>query len=209
MKHPVYEIAQENGGYITAAQTARLIRTVLTRNFWKQKFSVRSEEYAGGSSINVRWTDGPRAEDVEKVVSVFKCAGFDGSIDYAYSKRFWLYPDGNASLGVSEGTTDCGGYVEGYKRAQPREDAIECSGADYIFCRRELSPETRAQALGAYPKKFHDDVAAAIEAGKIWVNNQYDGYFEADAEAISIQTPFGVWATEALERFARTLSPVA
>ncbi|BAP87822.1 uncharacterized protein E1O_06910 [Burkholderiales bacterium GJ-E10] len=71
--------------YFSTAETAAIIRKSLKEAFAGIKFSVRSSVYSGGSSISVRWTDGPSEEQVRGVVGHL-CGGyFDGSIDYAGS----------------------------------------------------------------------------------------------------------------------------
>ena len=45
------------------------------------RFSVRSHTCAGGASIDVRWTEGPRADQVDAVAGRFKGADFDGMTD--------------------------------------------------------------------------------------------------------------------------------
>ena len=44
---------------VSLTDTAKLIRATLKAKFPGIKFSVRSSRYAGGSSIDVRWNDGP------------------------------------------------------------------------------------------------------------------------------------------------------
>ncbi|WP_213781620.1 LPD29 domain-containing protein [Caballeronia sp. dw_276] len=68
--------------YFTCADTAKLIRQSLKEAFPGVKFSVRSSTYSGGASIDVSWTDGPNAAQVESITKGFKAAYFDGSIDY-------------------------------------------------------------------------------------------------------------------------------
>jgi len=67
--------------YISTTETAKIIRQELAKAFPGIKFSVRSESYSGGSSINVGWADGPTPKMVEKVAHQFKAASFDSMID--------------------------------------------------------------------------------------------------------------------------------
>src|SRR3954468_22279025 len=75
--------------FISVAETAKLIRAALKKAFPTVKFAVRSKKYAGGASINVSWTDGPTAKQVEAITGQFQSAGFDGSIDFGYSVSHW------------------------------------------------------------------------------------------------------------------------
>lgn len=100
--------------YLTCAETAKLVRAALRRAFPGVRFSVRSDTYAGGASIDVAWTDGPTPAAVERVARRFEGASFDGQIDLkSYHESLLAGPDG---------TVEQVAY-----------------GADFIFCQRELS----------------------------------------------------------------------
>lgn len=71
--------------YFSCAETAKLVRQSLKEAFPGVKFSVRSSTYSGGASIDVSWTDGPNAVQVESITKGYKAAYFDGSIDYQRS----------------------------------------------------------------------------------------------------------------------------
>lgn len=72
-------------GYVLGAKNLRI---ELKRVFPEVKFSVRSESYSGGCSINVGWTDGPLTEDVEKISGKYQEGSFDGMTDcYNYDRE--------------------------------------------------------------------------------------------------------------------------
>lgn len=71
--------------YVDAAETAALVRQALKEAFPRTRFSVRSRRFAGGSSVDVAWTDGPAVAQVEAVVDRFEGRRFDGATDYAYT----------------------------------------------------------------------------------------------------------------------------
>ena len=68
--------------YLTCADTAKLVRAALKETFPGVKFSVRSSVYAGGASIDIKYTDGPTCEQVKGVVAMFEGSYFDGMTDY-------------------------------------------------------------------------------------------------------------------------------
>ena len=68
--------------YISQTETNKLIRKVLRESFPGVKFSVRTR----GGSTNINWTDGPNANQVERLVSAFEGSYFDGMIDYQGSR---------------------------------------------------------------------------------------------------------------------------
>jgi hypothetical protein len=67
--------------YESAAETAKKIRKELKVNFPGIKFSVRSQTYSGGSSVNVHWEDAPITEQVEAIINKFKSGSFNGMED--------------------------------------------------------------------------------------------------------------------------------
>lgn len=71
-----------NTKYLSCAETAKLVRAALKEAFPGVKFSVKSSTYAGGASINVAYTDGPSASQVEGITSAFQGSYFNGMTDY-------------------------------------------------------------------------------------------------------------------------------
>jgi len=65
--------------YISCKDTAVLIRAALKENFPGVKFGVTMRP--SGSSIYVKWVDGPATKAVESVVKNYEGASFDGMID--------------------------------------------------------------------------------------------------------------------------------
>ncbi|PZV02940.1 MAG: hypothetical protein DCF32_14410 [Leptolyngbya sp.] len=59
-----------------AAQRAKKIREQLKATFPGVKFSVRTHNYSGGDSVNVKWEDGPRIDDVKKITSQFESISY-------------------------------------------------------------------------------------------------------------------------------------
>ncbi len=136
--------------YLSCAETAKLIRAALKKAFPGIKFSVKSKTYSGGASITVGWTDGPRTDDVNKVIKPFEGGGFDGMIDMAYNKDSWLLPDGTAAFASSKGTIESAGSMPGYDNAAPVPGARKVSfGADYVFTNKTYSLPTYTAAVAA------------------------------------------------------------
>lgn len=68
--------------YLTTAETAKLIRSHLKQYYPEVKFSVRSDNYAGGSSIRVTYdSDVIGSFALKQELAIFEGATFDGSID--------------------------------------------------------------------------------------------------------------------------------
>lgn len=76
-----YPYLTELGKYPGVAQVAKNVRAILKHKFPGVKFSVRSSNYSGGDSIDVRWTDGPTSKDVDAAVRMFQGGSFDGMTD--------------------------------------------------------------------------------------------------------------------------------
>ena len=126
--------------YLTVVETAKLVRLELAKHFPKQKFSVGSESYSGGASIDIFWTDGVRAKEVEPIAKRFKGADFDGMIDMAIHNKSWLLPDGSAELASSPGTEGSLGTIPRFVSKAPHPNAeLVRFGADHVFCNRSIS----------------------------------------------------------------------
>lgn len=117
--------------YISTADTAKLIRQALKEAFPGVKFSVRSDTYSGGSSIRVRWTDGPNDAQVSDIAQTF-CGGyFDGSIDYKGSIYHMI--DGE----------------------------LVHFGADFVFTNRDYSDTAIQRGINRMMAKFFGNFASA------------------------------------------------
>lgn len=80
---------------LDAKDAAKMIRRDLKATFPGAKFSVRIDRFAGGSSIHVSYTDGPRKRDVEEIALKYGSNGFDGTDDSSYqNEAIVLTPEG-------------------------------------------------------------------------------------------------------------------
>jgi hypothetical protein len=78
-----------------SAQAAKELKKQLTTRFPGIKFSVTSDTYSGGSSVNVGWAFGPSNSQVEELSSARQYGYFDGMTD--------MYEVTGAGIEVSEG----------------------------------------------------------------------------------------------------------
>lgn len=71
-----------------AKESAREIRKVLKANWPDTKFSVRSKQFAGGSSVDLHWTDGPTEREVSAATAHLK--GYDNGYynEYIGTSRY-------------------------------------------------------------------------------------------------------------------------
>lgn len=157
-KNSIAEIYQKarNGEWIDNQDLTYLVRQALKKNFPGVRFSVRNQNY---SSINVGWTDGPTLKQVQAVIGGFETKSFDGMIDLAYSKAFWLYSDGSCSHAHTEVTVgSCGVVAESIGSAQ-RPDGVPVTNVAscYIFENRELSPGLLNEVLDGLRQKWGAD----------------------------------------------------
>lgn len=71
-----------------AALAARMVRKELKEKFKGVKFSVTSENYSMGSSLDVSWFDGPTQKEVERIVRKYEMGSFNGMEDiYEYDNK--------------------------------------------------------------------------------------------------------------------------
>lgn len=64
-------------GTTTAALTAKAIRKELKQLFPNIKFSVTSESYSMGNSVNIRYIDGVPTKQIEEIVSKYEYGQFN------------------------------------------------------------------------------------------------------------------------------------
>jgi hypothetical protein len=140
MNKTAYEKATA-GEWVDSADLAKLIRSSLKKSFAGVQFRVRT----AAGSIHISWVDGPPTKEVRWVASDYETAGFDGSIDLAYSYSLWLYPDGTASVAHCAGTSGSQGFVPEIIGSAQRPDGVLCTNvhSTYVFEHRELSVEAR------------------------------------------------------------------
>lgn len=127
--------------YITAAQTAKLIRKLLKEKFPATKFYVRTRHQ---TSIAVDWVDGPTDAEVAPLVRAYQGGGFDGMVDLAYSVYHWMMPDGTIEIARVTHPHDS------ENNPKPHPDAEEVSfGAKYIFTDRHFSRQLTEAVFAA------------------------------------------------------------
>lgn len=114
------------GKYIDCVEVAKIVRKKLAEKFPGCNFSVKTDRYSGGSSIRVRWTDGPTTDEVNALVRVYHGSDFDPMTDL---KSYHSSTD-----------PDTGEQVR--------------YGNDHIFCDREYSKEAMTYFWALVCDKF-------------------------------------------------------
>lgn len=136
----VNELSTPERQFLTCADTAKLLRARLKREWPAVKFSVRSKTYSGGASIDVNWTDGPTDQQVDAITSTYSGARFDGMIDMASYVQHWLEEDGTVTLAHDGGTEGSrGSRPERFGSRRSAGAVLVHLGADYVFTYRALS----------------------------------------------------------------------
>jgi hypothetical protein len=133
--------------YLSCAETAKLVKTALKKNFPGMKFSVRSSVYSGGASIDVSWVLGPTTKEVDEIAGQYESADFDGSIDMETHYDHWLLPDGSAIIKSGPGTQGSMGYIPAVENPMP-EGAVPVSfGAHYVQCQRRYAAKWEGEPI--------------------------------------------------------------
>lgn len=78
-----------DGKLSEAARAAKNLKIELTNAFPGVKFSVKSEYYSMGNSVDVKWTDGPTSDEVREISRKYSGGTFDGMTD--------MYEDDNSA----------------------------------------------------------------------------------------------------------------
>lgn len=128
--------------YIDTVEIAKMIRKELKEKVPGIKFSVRSDKYSGGSSIDVSWPDGPTEKEIEKIVGKYNGSGFDGMIDLKYNNNHWQLPNREIVLAGTQGTEGSMGSMPSWETEKPHPDAKPVRlSVDYIFCNRKVNTD--------------------------------------------------------------------
>lgn len=169
--------------YLDTADVAKIIRKELKATWPETKFSVRISRYAGGSSVRVGWTDGPKQREVETLVGRWQGKDFDG---------------------MTDSTT--------YRGAFEHEGELVHTTC-WVSCSRDHSPLANAQAVNAICKYYGADpglVRLDPERGHVvsdgfgflqkhgeylstlmWQWFEQTGRFRPDEEATTLSTESG------------------
>jgi hypothetical protein len=122
--------------YISAKDTAKLIRAQLKQKFPGIQFFVRLDRV----SVIICWQDGPTTKDVDRVVQPYGGKGFDSMNDLSYYYNAWLMPDGSVAAVETTGTQNSRGMYAPYSPENVPPEAEKVSfDTDYIFTRRAYS----------------------------------------------------------------------
>lgn len=80
------EKEKNNPTLSTHANAAKAIRTELKKLFPDIKFSVRSDSFSMGNSVDVSWTDGPTTDQINDVIKKYQYGSFNSMEDiYEYT----------------------------------------------------------------------------------------------------------------------------
>ena len=126
-----------------AALTAKMIKTRLIALYPRVKFSVTSDTFSGGDSVDIRWIDGPISDDVNNITKQYQCGNFDGMTDsYNYSRI-------DSALGC-----DGAKYVHCHRRTSPEYHAQIVAKADENYGKLDPSDFGYHSKLADIEKKF-------------------------------------------------------
>lgn len=132
--------------YVSALETAKLVRARLKAGFPGVRFAVRASTYPGGAALDVAWTKGPGTQAVEAVAGRFAGARLDHGLELKVRVLHWLLPDGTATVASNEGTHASQGVIPPERAWMPHPDArLVHFAPDHVFCtRRDAEPAGRA-----------------------------------------------------------------
>lgn len=64
-----------------AAKCANEIKQLLKKHYPTVKFSVKSDNFAGGNSVDVSWNLGPTSDEIDSLIRKYQYGHFNGMID--------------------------------------------------------------------------------------------------------------------------------
>lgn len=87
------EKERNKGKSSSHAATAAAIRTELKALFPSVKFSVTSDSFSMGNSVNASWTDGPTTKEIDNIIGKYQYGHFNGMEDiYEYTNSRTVIP---------------------------------------------------------------------------------------------------------------------
>lgn len=135
-KYP-YLTPIKDSGKADRVMGAKNIRIELKRAFPDVKFSVKSDSYSGGNSIDIYWTDGPATEQVTKITNKYEQGSFDGMTDcYNYEENLFSDVFGGSKYVMEQRRCSDEAYNKtaielGYKEAIFNPKTGQFDGVDY------------------------------------------------------------------------------
>lgn len=147
---------------------AKNIRIELKRAFPGVKFSVRSDRFSGGDSIDVNWIDGPTTAQVRLIIDKYKAGTFDGMTDcYNYEPCSWTAAFGDAKyVSANRSMSEAGA-----------ESAIRTVFAKYAGNLKDIARPTGAD----------------VKAGRVWAI-RVPGLNDGLCELINVEWSRRTWA---------------
>ena len=128
-----------------AALTAKKIKERLTALYPRVRFSVTSDTFSMGNSVDIRWTDGPSSDAVNAITKQYQYGSFDGMTDsYNYSGT-------DPALGC-----DGAKYVQCHRRTSPEYHAQIVGKAEEHYGRLDPSDIGYRSKLAEIEKMFFD-----------------------------------------------------
>lgn len=127
----------------TAALCASAIKVELKTGFSGIKFSVTSDNFSGGNSVHVSWSDGPTTDEVRSIIGKYQYGRFDGMTDmYEYDNKVENLPQAKYVQARREVSDEVNKIVFDYLREYFSEDINdnEINRVKYQIINRQSIP---------------------------------------------------------------------
>lgn len=165
------EEAKKNKTISTAANAAKAIREELKANFKNVKFSVTSDNFAGGNSVNISWTDSVTVKQVEEFTSKYQYGHFNGMEDiYEYSNDRADIPQAkyvSESRSMSDEARETIKNIMIEKYSSEYWDNLEERDQDRKIYEYFTETDLRPQEDKAQPKAATQTATEEVKAGSV------------------------------------------
>lgn len=169
-------VLPNDGKMSTHARASKNLKIELTRTFPGIDFSVRSDSFSMGNSIDVSWLNGPTDKEVSEVTSKYVSGHFDGMEDY-YKDDY--SPEGQACDEV-------------FGRAKYVSTHRKIADADCELIRADIAAKSDAMQPYELDRRMHEAIAntslppAATITGAKW-NDDNKLVVTFDAPAVALE----------------------
>ena len=139
------------------ALTAKKIKERLSALYPQAKFSVTSDTFSMGNSVDIRWTDGPALEDVSAITDQYQYGSFDSMND------IYNYSNIDSALGC-----DGAKYVQCHRRISSEYNVQLATKADEYYGKLDSNDFGYRRKLAEIEKMFfHYPQAESKQSGSV------------------------------------------
>ena len=84
---------QDINSCVNSAKKSKLIKQTLKTIYPDVKFSVTCDHYSGGFSFHIRWTNGPKSDDIDQILRQFEDPHKAHNMEHDLQSSFYVFSE--------------------------------------------------------------------------------------------------------------------